>query len=76
MECTMYFLTTTDIIHPETLDPIVRSGTVLTPENLRTLDVVYGVDNVPCVWCRDMGVIELIVNDHRSTVDKLRTAIA
>ena len=72
----MYFLTTSDILHPETLDPIVRKMTILTVENLRTLDVVYGVDNVPCVWCRDMGVIESIVNDHRSTVDKLRTAIA
>ena len=61
----MYFLTTEDIIHPETLDPIVRKMTILTPENLRTLDAVYGVDNVPCVWCRDMRTVELIVNDRR-----------
>lgn len=62
----MYFLTTEDILHPETLDPIVRKMTILTPENLRTLDVVYGVDNVPCIWCRDMGVVEAIVNERRS----------
>lgn len=59
----MYFLTTKDIIHPETLVPIVRRMTILSPENLRTLDAQYGIDNVPCVWCKDMGVIEAITRD-------------
>ena len=59
----MYFLTTADIIHPETLRPIVRRMTILSPENLRTLDAQYGIDNIPCVWCRDMGVVEAITRD-------------
>lgn len=59
----MYFLTTADIINPETLSPIVRRMTVLSPENLRTLDAQYGIDNVPCVWCKDMGVVESITRD-------------
>lgn len=59
----MYFLTTADIVHPETLQPIVRRMTILTTENLRTLDAQYGIDNIPCVWCRDMGVVESITRD-------------
>lgn len=59
----MYFLTTADIVHPETLRTIVRRMTILSPENLRTLDVQYGIDNIPCVWCRDMGVVESITKD-------------
>ena len=59
----MYFLTTADIIHPETLQPIVRRMTILSPENLRTLDAQYGIDNVPCIWGKDMGVVEAVTND-------------
>ena len=59
----MYFLTTADILHPATLDPIVRRMTILTPENLRTLDAKYGIDNIPCVWCRDMRTVEAVTRD-------------
>lgn len=59
----MYFLTTADILHPVTLDPIVRRMTILTPENLRTLNAQFGIDNIPCVWCGDMGVIEAVTRD-------------
>lgn len=59
----MYFLTTADIVHPQTLQPIVRRMTILSPENLRTLDAQYGIDNIPCVWCRDYAALQSVTND-------------
>lgn len=63
METQMYFLTTADIIHPETLQPIVRRMTTLSIEDVRTLQGKYGVDSIACVICTDSAALQSVTND-------------
>jgi hypothetical protein len=59
----MYFLTTADIINPETCEPIVRRMTTLSIEDVRTLQGRYGIDSIPCVICTDSYALQSVTND-------------
>lgn len=59
----MYFLTTANIDHPVSCEPIVRRMTILTEENIRMLDAEYGIDSIPCIICRDMHAVESITRE-------------
>ena len=59
----MYYLTTREIGHPETLEVIVPRMITLSIDDIRMLAGKYGIDSIHCVICTDMHAVESIMRD-------------
>lgn len=47
----MYFVLTKDIIHPETQEPIVQRGDIVSLKGFQKLNEDYGIDYIDCHAC-------------------------